>query len=129
MLLSVDFRDVPDKIEPILPGIYDLEVTTVPEIKPTKKGTGNNLVVQFAIATDGPFKGRKITDNIFLNELGLIKVKNLITGLGMTPGNGIQLEEMLGKQAKGAIVENKYQDESTGEAVVSSKIKSYITAA
>jgi len=136
-LLDINYGEVPDQIEPIAAGVAILEVAKVPEIKPTEKGTGNMLVVEFRVVQHESFqatseknmerfKGRSMTDWIFLNEFGIVKSKHLIVGLGMPPSNGVNTEEMLGKKTKAIIVPATFKDESTGEVKPSAKIKDYL---
>ncbi len=125
-ILDMDFTDVPDKIEPIPPGTYILEVATVPEIKRSKEDTGNNLHMTFRVADESKHKGRQQKDTIFLNEMGLVKAKQLIIGLGMTAGKGVNTEEMLGRKVKALIIASTYKDKDSGETLQSSKVKSYL---
>jgi hypothetical protein len=71
-------------------------------------------------------KGRGTKDSIFLNDLGLIKVKQLVMGCGMNPAKRVNTEEMVGKIVTAILAKNKYKDEATGETVDGSKIMRYL---
>ena len=125
--LDVNFGDVPEVIKPIEPGVYELEVAKVPAIEPTSKGTGQNFIVDFRVTTEGEFFGRSIRDYIFISDMGLTTIKQLMLGCGMPADqNGINTEEFLGKKVKAILVASSYKDPETGQTNVNAKIKSFL---
>lgn len=124
--LDVNFGDVPDEYEVPSPGRYRLEITKVPELKEAKSGTGQNLIVTSTIISDGKFKGRTITDMIFLNDFGKVKVKQLAKACGVILGSaGLNTEEMLGHQYEAAVSNRDYVDDS-GEKRKAANTSKYI---
>jgi len=125
--LDFNFNDVPDRIAPITPDIYELEVATVPEVKPAKSGNGQNMIIDFRVSSEGDFKGRSIRDYIFLNDMGLVKAKQLLKSAGVAIStSGINTEDLLGARVKAVVVANVFKDANTGEDVEGAKISKYI---
>ena len=131
--LQVNFLEVPDKILPVPPGIYEVLVTTAPVLKPSKKGTGNNLMLEYKIITEGDFKGRALKDTIFLSEIGLMRVKKLLVSAKVElRASGVDTEELIGKTLKVLVKQEMYQEkdpatqENVGEARPVAKIEQYV---
>jgi hypothetical protein len=110
--LNVNFGDVPDDIIPVASGIYLCDINTAPEIKLTKKQDGSqNLIVQMVIADkvsvpewNPKLINRKVTDYIYLSEMGYITVKKLAKAAGLTLGpDGLDTTELVGKRIKVSI--------------------------
>lgn len=122
--LDIPFDDVPEEIRPVQPGIYTLEITEVPEIGPTNSGNGTKLVVQFQIADEGEFKGRRIQDHISTKML--TKIKRLCLAAGLDPDNsGVDTEDMMGRQVQ-ARVESQTYENDYGEERETARIRDYI---
>ena len=131
--LQVNFLEVPDKILPVPPGIYEVLVITAPVLKPSKKGTGNNLMLEYKIITEGDFKGRALKDTIFLSEIGLMRVKKLLVSAKVElRATGVDTEELIGKTLKVLVKQEMYQEkdpatqENVGEARPVAKIEQYV---
>lgn len=126
--INVDFNEVPDDFKTVEPGTYNLEISSIPEIQPTKDGSSQNLVVDFQVADEGEFKGRKMKEWFYLgNELGLIKAKKFLIACGVTPGpEGINTEELMGKICKAVVAQRNYKDAITGEDRTSTEIKAFL---
>ena len=131
--LQVNFLEVPDKILPVPPGIYEVLVTTAPVLKPSKKGTGNNLMLEYKIMTEGDFKGRQLKETIFLSEIGLMRVKKLLVSAKIElRATGVDTEELIGKTLKVLVKQEMYQEkdpmtlENVGEARPVAKIEQYV---
>ena len=131
--LQVNFLEVPDKILPVPPGIYEVLVITAPVLKPSKKGTGNNLMLEYKIITEGDFKGRALKDTIFLSEIGLMRVKKLLVSAKVElRASGVDTEELIGKTLKVLVKQEMYQEkdpatqENVGEARPVAKIEQYV---
>ena len=126
-LLNFNFEDVPDEIKPINPGTYELEVAQVPTITPAKSGNGENLTVTYRVTSEGPFHGRSIKDFIYLNEMGLIKVKQLAVAAGMKlSASGLNTEELLGRKVKALVVNRNYNEEESGETRTRANVSRYL---
>ena len=127
--IDVNFGDVPDTIKTISPGKYRLEIAEVPAVEPAASGNGQNLIINFRISDEGEFKGRQIRDYIFLNEIGLTKVKSLLISAGLESSvNGLDTEELLGKIVTGLLVASTYKDKATDETVQTTKVGRYLKA-
>jgi len=127
--LNVNFNDVPDVIKNIDPGKYLLEVAKVPALEPSKSGTGQNLIIDFRVSTEGEFYGRSVRDYIFLNEFGLVKAKQFIKGCGCSiTSDGINTEELLGCKIDALLVKSAYKDDATGETIENTKVSKYVVA-
>jgi len=127
-ILDFDFSAVPDDFQTIPEGTYNMEVINEPSIEPTKDGSSQNLVVDFAVADENEFNGRTMKEWFYLgNELGLIKVKKFLRSCGVdTNSGGINTAELVGKVCKVAITESLYTDKVTNEKRTSAKIHSFI---
>jgi len=131
--LQVNFLEVPDKMLPVPPGIYEVLVATAPVLKPSKKGTGNNLMLEYKIMTEGDFKGRQLKETIFLSEIGLMRVKKLLVSAKIElRATGVDTEELIGKTLKVLVKQEMYQEkdpmtlENVGEARPVAKIEQYV---
>jgi hypothetical protein len=124
MLIEADFSAVPDVVLPITPGIYDfqvIEVTTKQPKNPETKGT--NVIVKLVVHSDGPNKGRFITDYIFVSRdpnqsveernRGLVPLKRLALAAGIPlTNNGLNVMDIQGKIVKAQVNPNVYKDAS-----------------
>jgi len=123
-LLDLPFDEIPDEVQPISPGIYTLEITEVPEVMPTKDGTGTKIVVQFAVADEGQFKGRRIQDHISTKMQ--TQVKRLFLAAGIRPTSaGVDTEELLGRQVRARLISRTYTNDM-GEEVETVRIRDYL---
>jgi hypothetical protein len=128
-MLDFDFNSVPDDFQTIPAGLYNMEVILEPSIEPTKDGSSQNLIVDFAVADENEYKGRTMREWFYLgNELGLIKVKKFLRscGVDITSSSGINTAELVGKVCKVSITESFYTDKITNEKRTSSRIHSFI---
>jgi hypothetical protein len=122
--LDIPFEEVPNEIRPVQPGTYTLEIMDVPTIEPTKSGNGQKLVVQMTIQDDGEFKGRRIQDHISTKMQ--TKIKRLAIAAGLDPdNNGIDTEEMAGRQVKARVKSNTFTNDF-GEEIENARIQDYL---
>lgn len=137
MIIEADFNAVPDVVKPIGSGIYDMLVTSV-STQPPKKSTtlGTTIVLKLQIQNDGPYKGRQITDYLFVSadpkqtkeerERGLTNIKRAALSAGITPGlNGLNVAELQGRTVKAAVSNGTMKDESTGVIKETSNVSKY----
>lgn len=127
MLIEANFNEVPDKILPIPSGVYDLlcEKVEVKAPNPRTDGKptaiGNNVVLTWTVSSEGPNKGRKITDYIFISgdpkltaderARNLVGIKRVAMSSGVPIGpNGLNVSEIQGKVAKAQIVTSTVPD-------------------
>jgi hypothetical protein len=120
MLIEANFNEVPDKVLAIPTGIYDLlcEKIEVKAPNPRTDGKptaiGNNVVFSWTVAQEGPNKGRKITDYIFISAdpkltaderaRNLVGIKRVAMSAGIPVGpNGLNVMEIQGKVVKAQI--------------------------
>lgn len=102
----------PDEYSPITPGIHTVQISEIPDRKPTSSGNGENLIISLRIA-DGKDEGKTLRDYIFLNDRGWIKVKQLLRACGL-PETGTDLENILNKTCRAMIGLRQNQDPDTG---------------
>jgi hypothetical protein len=120
MLIEANFSEVPDKVLAIPTGIYDLlcEKVEVKAPNPRTDGkptaVGNNIVLTWVVNSEGPNKGRKITDYIFISAdpkltaderaRNLVGIKRVAMSTGTPIGSqGLNVTEIQGKIAKAQI--------------------------
>jgi hypothetical protein len=124
-ILNHNFNDVPDKVEPITHGTYRFAIKGV-ELSPAKSGNGDNLILKLQVIEEGKFRGRLITDYIFLNEIGLIKTKNLAKSAGITAGDqGLDTMDLLEKEVSAVVGTRNFTD-SDGVEQEGNTIKKYV---
>ena len=120
-VLNINFEDVPDAFVPLKPGVWELLISEVPTVEPTKDGTSTKVVVTMKVA-DSPmnqteerkeFIGRKVTDHISVKME--TKLKRLCLSAGLAPGDGIDTEELLDQIVTVRIRTETYKTEDVDE--------------
>lgn len=114
--LNVNFDDVPDKVMPIGPGLYDLEVVDTPTLEAVSKGpnAGKMMVVaKLRVTNEGEFQNRTLIHNMCVwTELGQIDIKRFCLSAGVPVGSqGVDLVELTGVTIKAQIVTRTYKDD------------------
>jgi len=125
--IAINFNDVPLKVLPITPGVYEAEVVEAPEVMPTKNGNGTKVVVKLRIvnAEDEKLNGRQITDHISTKME--TRIKRLCKSGGLEVGEeGVDTEDLAGKVVKIVTNLRTYQDNDTEETVEVANIKEYV---
>lgn len=137
MFIEANFDQVPDVVKPIGSGIYDMLVTSVSSQPPKKATTlGTTIVVKLQVQNDGPYKGRQITDYLFVSadpkqtkedrERSLTNIKRLALSAGISPGvNGLNLADIQGKVVKAAVSNGTMKDDATGVVKETSNVSKY----
>ncbi len=118
--LEIDFSEVPTEIALIPPGIYELEITEIPTLEPTKDQTSHNLIVKMKLINqdDPKLENRSIWD--FISVKMESKLKRLCLSAGLKVGKeGVDLEDLFGKTLKAEIYTNVWNEQKR------SKIKQY----
>lgn len=127
-LLNINFDSVPDHYVPIPTGVYDAEITKIPEIAPTASGDGTKVVVELKITTDGDQKDREITDHISMKMKTTLK--NLFQSAGVPAGaQGADLADLLNKIVKVKISVDSYVDKVSKETKETNRVKEYLFTA
>lgn len=128
-LIEVNFEDVPDEIQPVEAGVYTCLIDEVPEVKPTKDGAGEKIVVTMKIDNDeSPMNGRRLFDHISMKYP--TRFKRLCKSAGLNPGaEGVDTSDLLGKHVEVQVTSGSYTDPDTGQTKPTSNIKDYVFAA
>ena len=130
--LDIDFDNTPDEIVPIAPGIYELQITTAPEIEPTNDGQSTKLVIPMQVVTECEDKGRAISDHISLKDIGpksfsAVRINRLAKSAGVGTGSGgIDTPELAGKIVKVQITNETYKDKVSGEMRDAARVHRYL---
>lgn len=120
MFIEANFAEVPDKVLAIPSGVYDLlcEKIEVTDPKPKTDGRpptiGKNIVLSWTVQSEGPNRGRKITDYVFISSdskltaderaRNLVGIKRVAMSAGVpVTANGLNVMEIQGKVVKAQI--------------------------
>jgi hypothetical protein len=113
-VLPIDFDTVPDRLPPIEPGIYVLNVEGEPSLEENKDKTGINFVVKYKIADDGSMHNRMLTDFININtDLGQVRLRSLAKAAGVLQKN-IGTTDFVGRSVRAEVVQNAGKGANTG---------------
>ena len=127
--LNLNFDEVSDQFTSLEPGLYEVEITAA-ELASNRAKTGTNLVVEHSVVGDTPMAGRKIRNYMATaHPMGQTTIKRLCLSAGVTPGQGFDVSELIGKVAKVTVVSEPYTDPTTQEEKTSAKIKDYVLPA
>lgn len=118
-------EDTPEDFEVLPAAVYNFRIDEAPTTQMSKKGTGENLVVDLTVV-DGPQENRRIRDFIFQNEMGHIKAQHLARSCGIDPSGGFDTEDLVGRVCEGVVTNSTYTDEQTGETRERANVTRYI---
>jgi len=123
--ITVNFDEVPDKIEPLAPGVYIMRVEEA-SVEPTADGKGEKVKVVMKVDDDSnPSHGRVMYDHISLKFP--VSLKQLCKSAGMSLGKGgIDTADLVGKVVRVRVKTRTYKDKETGEVKETSAVAEYL---
>lgn len=126
-LIEANFDTVPDRIQPVGPGVY---VLAIREATIGRNKEDNGDVLKLVLEVDDPsneFHGRKIYETIGLSGMGLTRVKQAARAAGVAFGpKGLDTADFIGKFAKCRVKTTASRDKTTGETREYSNIADYM---
>ena len=125
--LKFDFTNVGTEMEVIPPGVYEAEITGVPEVQPSKDGNSQNLIVVLTLQNAYKFSGRKVYDYLNLREEFLWRVNQLRLSAGIDAGEeGFDTEDLAGKIVKVELKNAAYTPPGSDEKQIRTNVNKYL---
>lgn len=123
--IDIDFNEVPDKVQPLEPGLYTLRIEES-STEPTVDGKGTKVVLKLRVNDPAsPQHDRVVYD--YISTKMTTQLKRVMLSGGLKPGaEGLDVSALVGITVRARVKLNSYQDKATGETKTNSKIADYL---